>query len=60
MPINPYENGDQIRQVFVQPTYLNFSDGTHESDEGGEFYEPYSKNNDGPDQPKLLTGKEKI
>ena len=41
----------------MQPTYLNFSDGTHESEEG-DLYEPYNKN--GKEQPKLLTGKEKI
>ena len=43
MPNNPYGIGEQIHQVFVQPTYLNFSDGTHESDDG-DLYEPYNKN----------------
>ena len=33
------------QKVFVQPTYLNFSDGSQESDEGG-LYEPFNKNND--------------
>ena len=56
VPNNPYANADSIHQVLVQPTYLNFSDGT--ASEDGELFEPHSKA--GKDQSKLLSGKEKV